>query len=288
MATTIMTHPEPVLSRSKAVSNASSTSSSSDVTALKALQPAQTTSTAASATTWKLLDPKRVTAQDIADVTDTLLLAFQDDPVMRYFVDTPTADAKGTPEPKRLYRLRKLLYYTVHFHLLLGTITTMGPNHDSVALWVPPGPPRMNAVVGAVRSGLWRLHLVLDRDGRTRFFDEFVPLLTDTKTAVLGGKEREERDWYLVYLATRPAAQGRGYARRLIEAVFETADLEGSRVYLESSHEHNLPWYRRLGFVEQQRVWMGRGKEGEDGQAEDKDKQGLSLDIMIREPCLPN
>lgn len=41
-----------------------------------------------------------------------------------------------------------------------------------------------------------------------------MPLLHDTKTAVLGARDHEA--WYLVYLGTKPNSQGRGYAARLL------------------------------------------------------------------------
>ena len=65
------------------------------------------------------------------------------------------------------------------------------------------------------RSGLWLLYFKLSAEGRQRYFTEFMPLLHDTKHAVLG--HREEESYYLVYLGSKPTARGKGYARVLIE-----------------------------------------------------------------------
>lgn len=65
-----------------------------------------------------------------------------------------------------------------------------------------------------LRSGMWRLYYKLSAEGRVRFYKEFMPLLHDTKHAVMGA--RDEDSWYLVYLGTKPSARGKGYAGKLI------------------------------------------------------------------------
>lgn len=62
---------------------------------------------------------------------------------------------------------------------------------------------------------MWRLYFQLSAEGKKRLFDEILPLLHDTKAAVLG--DRDDEAWYLVYLGTKPNSQGRGYAARLLQ-----------------------------------------------------------------------
>jgi ribosomal protein S18 acetylase RimI-like enzyme len=57
-----------------------------------------------------------------------------------------------------------------------------------------------------------------------------------------------ERHWYLPVLGTDPAHQGRGVGSALLTPVLARADAEGLPVYLESSKEKNIPFYRRHGF----------------------------------------
>ena len=45
---------------------------------------------------------------------------------------------------------------------------------------MPPG-QNMDDFLTIIRSGMWRLSYQLSREGRKRFFDEFLPLLNDTK-----------------------------------------------------------------------------------------------------------
>lgn len=66
-----------------------------------------------------------------------------------------------------------------------------------------------------LRSGLWRLYYKLSAEGKKRFFDEFMPLLHDTKHDVMA--ERDNDSYYLVYLGSKPSARGKGYARKLIQ-----------------------------------------------------------------------
>jgi ribosomal protein S18 acetylase RimI-like enzyme len=66
-----------------------------------------------------------------------------------------------------------------------------------------------------LRSGTWRLFFSLSREGKARFYSEFLPLLHYTKQRVLG--ERDGKSYYLDYIGTKPSARGKGYARKLIE-----------------------------------------------------------------------
>lgn len=65
-------------------------------------------------------------------------------------------------------------------------------------------------------SGMIGLNYRLSKEGKKRFFSEFLPLLHDTKHEVLG-KEDDVNSWYLVYIGTKTASRGKGYAKALIE-----------------------------------------------------------------------
>ena len=67
------------------------------------------------------------------------------------------------------------------------------------------------------RSGMWRLRCQLSSEGAYRFFQEFLPKLHESKAAALGADD--DNSWYLVYIGTKPKAQGLGYAKALIEMV---------------------------------------------------------------------
>ena len=62
---------------------------------------------------------------------------------------------------------------------------------------------------------MFGLNLKLSKEGKKRFFDEFLPLLHDTKRDALG--KDDANSWYLVYIGTKPGSRGKGYAKSLIE-----------------------------------------------------------------------
>ncbi|KAF2143677.1 uncharacterized protein K452DRAFT_160893 [Aplosporella prunicola CBS 121167] len=193
--------------------------------------------------------------------------AFADDDVSRYFVDTPDR-AHWSAEQKWDLHLA-IMEYMTYAHCLKGLVTTIGPDYDGVALWMPPG-NNVDDLLTVLRSGMWRLRYRLSAEGKKRFFDEFLPLLHDTKAAVLGA--RDAASWYLVYIGTRPGARGKGYCRRLIEHITRVADAERRATYLESSNERNVQIYRRLGFAEEKRMYLQR------------ERRVVALDVMVREP----
>ena len=160
-------------------------------------------------------DGVRVVApHEYKEAAACLAEAFRMDPIVRYAIDTP--DRMHLSEEERFEMHRSSLEYVTYAHCLQGLVLTVGDNFDCVALWLPPG-KNIDDWMTILRSGMWRLSWKLSREGRTRFFDEFLPLLSRSKQEVLG--ERDDNSWYLNYVGTRAGARGKGYARKLIEYV---------------------------------------------------------------------
>jgi ribosomal protein S18 acetylase RimI-like enzyme len=134
---------------------------------------------------------------------------------------------------------------------------------------MPPG-KNMDDLWTILRSGMWRLWYKLSGEGKKRFYNEFLPLLHDTKHEVMG--ERDDNSYYLVYLGSKPSARGKGYARKLIEHMTEKADLEGRAMYLESSAEGNIGYYKKHHFSERKVIALERGEKK------------VKMHIMVREP----
>jgi len=136
---------------------------------------------------------------------------------------------------------------------------------------MPPG-RNMDDLYTTIKSGMWRLNYRLSREGRIRFFDEFYPLLHDTKAAVLG--DRDDESWYLVYIGTRPSSRGLGLARRCIEAVTKLADEQVLPCYLESSNDINLAIYAKMGFEHRCRIELERAEKR------------VGMDCMVKESAM--
>ncbi|RDL30676.1 Acetyltransferase [Venustampulla echinocandica] len=208
-----------------------------------------------------------VPIDEFEEAAQCLSEAFAVDEVARYFVDT---DDMSTCTEEYKYKVHcNIIRYLTAAHCYKGLVTTIGPNYDAVALWLPPG-QNPDDWWTFFRSGLWRLYYQLSSEGRKRFFDEFFPLLHHTKHAVMG--ERDDDSYYLVYLGSKPSSRGKGYARKLIECMTAQADLEGRATYLESSAEANLPYYKRFGFDHKMDIQLERGPKP------------IKLHIMVREP----
>ncbi|KAL2070573.1 hypothetical protein VTL71DRAFT_13599 [Oculimacula yallundae] len=193
--------------------------------------------------------------------------AFAVDEVARYFIDT---DDMATYSEEYKYKMHlDILRYITAAHCYKGIVTTIGPDYDAVALWMPPG-QNMDDLWTILRSGMWRLWYKLSSEGKKRFYDEFLPLLHDTKHEVMGA--RDDDSYYLVYLGSKPSARGKGYARKLIEHMTVTADLENRATYLESSAANNLSYYTKYGFEHIVDIELKRGPDP------------IKLHIMVREP----
>ncbi|KAF2871778.1 hypothetical protein BDV95DRAFT_628839 [Massariosphaeria phaeospora] len=207
-----------------------------------------------------------VTAGEYKEAAACLAAAFADDHVSRYFIDVP--DRKHWTEKEKWELHVEIFEYVVYAHILKGLVTTIG-NYGAVALWMPPG-QNMDDLWTIVRSGMWRLNYRLSAEGKSRFFQEFLPLLHVTKTATLGA--RDDDSWYLVYIGTSPSGRGKGYCRKLIEHVTKQADRDGRACYLESSNDVNPTIYRKFGFEDRRTIHLQRAEEN------------IRLDIMVREP----
>ena len=79
---------------------------------------------------------------------------------------------------------------------------------------MPPG-KNMDDFCTMLWSGLYGFNFKLSKEGRKRWFDEFLPLLHDTKLDVLG--KEDNNSWYLVYIGTKPGSRGKGYAKAVID-----------------------------------------------------------------------
>ena len=110
---------------------------------------------------------------------------------------------------------------------------------------MPPG-QEFDDLCALLWSGLLTLRFRFSKEGRIRFYDEFLPLLHELKHEVLG--KDDPHAWYLVYIGTKSTSRGKGYAKALIEFTTKQADIEHRICYLESTNVRNLKLYNRLGF----------------------------------------
>ncbi|KUI55135.1 hypothetical protein VP1G_02470 [Cytospora mali] len=172
----------------------------------------------------------------------SLAHAFAADDLAFYLLNS---DDMSDLSPEEKWKLHvDIFQYIVAAHCLNGEVHVIGPDHEGVALWMPPG-KNIDDWWTVLRSGMWRLYFQLSSEGRKRYYDEMLPLLHHTKAEILG--DRDDNAYYL-------------------------ADAENRPVYLESSSLANNAYYAKWGFVVKKEIFLKRGPVP------------VQLTIMVREP----
>jgi GNAT superfamily N-acetyltransferase len=179
------------------------------------------------------------TAEDAEAITETLALAFHEDPVWSWAF--PDAE-------RRLEQHRAVWGLLVEAKIKEGGVwLTAGV--EAAAVWVLPGRPelgpederRMEALVeGSTGEGAARVLDTFDR------FNDAHP--------------HEREHYYLSLLGTHPDHRGGGIGMGLLSESLRRIDEEGAPAYLESSNSANDRRYERLGFAP-----CGEFELGEDG-----------------------
>lgn len=171
---------------------------------------------------------RRAGNTDVDAVSTMLARAFDDDPVSTFLMPSPRRRPAGL---KTFFRVQM----TTDFLPFGGVFTT--DDHAGAAIWAPPGKP-MPAKLRELWAVLPVVPYVAGRNfGRSLKF-----------LAQIEAIHPKEPHWYLATLGTDPSRQGQGVGSALLQPVLERCDLDGTRAYLESSKERNIPFYRRHGF----------------------------------------
>jgi GNAT superfamily N-acetyltransferase len=174
-----------------------------------------------------MTEVKDAAAGDIEAMTEALVRAFDDDPLMGYLF--PNTDTR--PKKMRAFFMsdskRALTKGAVH--------TTAGASAQGGAIWMAPGQWKIG---GLELLGQLPMLFKLGAD-------------TPRSLGLLSKVEKvhpTEPHWYLAVLGTAPEYQGKGIGSALISPILQQCDTEGVPAYLESSKESNIPFYQRHGF----------------------------------------
>jgi len=166
---------------------------------------------------------RTATDADLDQVTETLWLAFQNDPLWRW----------AFPEQEKLKPWWRFLIASALKHrwvLVLG-------DYAAVSVWIPPGCEELTHEEEQQVEGL------LD------------DLLGSRAAQVMELLERfdashpQEDHYYLSLLGTHPDHRGRGLGMSLLAESLARIDAEGVPAYLESSNPANDARYESLGFT---------------------------------------
>jgi GNAT superfamily N-acetyltransferase len=171
-------------------------------------------------------------AADVDAVTDTIRLAFQEDPVWGPSLALPSGGTDHLQPFWKIYVEGGMRFSTVF------VVGDPGGIAQAVAVWTPPGETELSeaqeAAIADLTSGLFppersaQLFELYDR------FDAAHP--------------HDVQHYYLGLLATHPEFRGHGIAQQLLAANLAHWDARGVPSYLESTNPANLHRYRRAGF----------------------------------------
>lgn len=183
------------------------------------------------------IEARVASADELATLTETLTLAFREDPVWSWGFSVRERRLEGMRAAWWLY-LSSALGYDWVWRTESGS---------AVALWIPPGrrdlvpedeerfEPLMRELLGSAAEQLF------DAFGR---FESARP---------------SEPHYYLSLLGTHPDHSGQGWGMGLLADNLARIDAEGATAYLESSNPANVPRYERLGFAVFDEFVVGEG-----------------------------
>ncbi|MFF9199020.1 GNAT family N-acetyltransferase [Streptomyces sp. NPDC014779] len=168
--------------------------------------------------------PAKAVLGDAGDISRTLALAFDDDPMMRWFFPE---DATREATLGR--------YFSTLFTRQYLANGVCERTEGAAAFWVPA-----EAQEKAVPDGDTIQELIAILGDRAGLFKEAVETAAAHAPA--------EPHWSLALIGAAPASQGTGQGAALLRSGLAQADAAGAPVYLESSKAANLPVYEHFGF----------------------------------------
>ena len=177
------------------------------------------------------------TSDDIPAIAASLAAAFQNDPIMTWIFPEPLNRSRRIPA-----LFARLFQEATDHH---GPCFVAGAA-EAATYWHPP--TKVAPSLLAKLPGLlpW-LRIAGAALPRALIFSEQSDAHRPT-----------EPHWYLHIAGCAPASQGTGLGRAVIRAGLALADKDRKPVYLETSLEKNVGYYRSLGFAVTQEWMLGR------------------------------
>jgi ribosomal protein S18 acetylase RimI-like enzyme len=173
-----------------------------------------------------------VAKRDIKRVIETLMQAFFDDDLWRYFF------------PERNSRLRVLprfYNYRVRNGLIDGKILATSENIEGVVI-LTESEYKKFSWLRAIRTGGIGLYRIAGSEISSKMIE------IESYIAARRGECVHEPYWYLGSLGVRPEYRGKGLASKLVRNVLEMCRSQDKLCVLETESEGLVEMYRHFGF----------------------------------------
>jgi len=164
--------------------------------------------------------------------------AFHHDPTTRWVV----ADDGQRMKSLRAFFLASL----THDWMTAALVDVVGDPVEAVAVWIPhsvAAPHADNVELERAVARAWGPHLPR----------------AQTIFALMDSYRPSDPHWYLVFMGTRPSAQGRGLGSALLRHGLRRSDRSGVGSFLEASAPSNLKLYARFGFETTSEICLPQG-----------------------------
>lgn len=170
---------------------------------------------------------KRVDSSQKSVVVDILSRSFDDNKSVNYVVKQ---------DSNRGERIRGLMDYSFKVCDAFGDVWM---SDDNVACTLVLYPDKKKTSLNAIS---WDAKLALSVIGLDR-----VGKVLGRESKIKSHHPKQPFS-YLWFIGVPPESQGKGKGSQLLEEVIQRSDEQGRQVYLETSVDRNLPWYKAHGF----------------------------------------
>ena len=176
----------------------------------------------------------KITKKEVEKASLVLGKAFHDDPLWSQIIQDDT---------ERKQKLPLLFEMLLRYALRYGEVYASSENLEGIVILLPYDKADMT-FWRLLRCGVWRLlrtGMKLGRKTGNRLEQILAPM-SKAQEEIL-----KEGYVYLQTIGVSPELQGKGFGGKLLRAIFEYADNEEIRIYLEATKE-NIPMYEKFGF----------------------------------------
>lgn len=162
-----------------------------------------------------------------ARIVEILIESFDENKSVNYVVKQDSS---------RKSRLRGLMHYCYNVCEAFGEVW-ISEDEQACALILHPDKKRttLRAILWDVKLafsviGLFRVGQVMARESKIKKFHPKEPFS------------------YLWFIGVNPSFQNNGKGSRLLEEIIQHSEQQGRSIYLETSVDRNLSWYKKFGF----------------------------------------